>query len=86
MRRTPVISTIPAEAPVHDVEPLDGLGLNRRQLLFQEQMLAEQARDHQHDRGVVDPGDDDGPGHETILRDMLRPRARDRAGEFVALI
>jgi hypothetical protein len=35
----------------------------------------------------VDPGDDDGPGQEIILRDVLRFLAqKDRAREFTGLI
>jgi hypothetical protein len=73
-------------SPVHDIKPLDSAGLSRRQLLLQQEMLAEQARDHQHDGDVVDPGDDDGPGQEIILRDALRFLAqKDRAREFTGL-
>ena len=73
--------------PVHDIEPLERLGLSRCQLLLQQQMLAEQAGDHQHDRDVVHPGDDDGPGQDTSLRDKLWPltQDKDRAGELTRL-
>jgi hypothetical protein len=52
---------------IDDVEPLDRFRLGQGQLGFQEQVLAEQARDHQHDRHIMQPGNNDGPRHEAVL-------------------